>query len=65
MSGEKVKTTFLLDKQIHEALRIKAIKEGTTLAALLEEGARRVLKEGTGQSTKKAKGRPARTGRPL
>jgi hypothetical protein len=56
VSREKMKTTFLLDKQIHEALRIKAIKEGTTLAALLEEGARRLLKQGTGRSTKKAKG---------
>ena len=56
MSVEKVKTTFLIDKQIHEALRIKAIKERTTLAALLEEGARRILKEGTTRTTKKAKG---------
>lgn len=63
MSGEKMKTTFLLDKQIHEALRIKAIKERTTLAALLEEGARRVLKEGAGRSMKKTKGQPGRTGR--
>ncbi|MDE2483858.1 MAG: hypothetical protein KGL32_01230 [candidate division NC10 bacterium] len=43
MDTEKRKTTFLLDKQLHAALRIKAIKEGTTLAALLEEAARQFL----------------------
>ena len=47
MPVEKRKTTFLLDKQIHEALRIKAIKEGTTLAALLEEAARQLLEKAT------------------
>ena len=53
MAVEKRKTTFLLDKQIHEALRIKAIKEGTTLAALLEEAARQLLGK---EHKKKAKG---------
>jgi hypothetical protein len=65
VTDEKVKTTFLLNKEIHEALKIKAIKERTTLAALLEEGARRLLKEGTTRTTKKARGRPGQTGRPL
>lgn len=47
--AEKQKTTFLLDKQIHDALRIKAIKEGTTLAALLETAARQFLEKERGK----------------
>lgn len=65
MGTEKRKTTFLLDKQIHEALRIKAIKEGTTLAALLEEAARQFLDREVKRAPKKARGRPGQTGRPL
>lgn len=57
MGGEKQKTTFLLDKQIHEALRIKAIKEGTTLAALLEEAARQLLGGATKPRRKGKEGR--------
>lgn len=56
VSEERVKTTFLLDRRIHEALRIRAFKERTTLAALLEEGARRLLQAEAGRTTKKAKG---------
>ena len=56
MGEAKKKTTFLLDKQIHEALRIKAIKEGTTLASLLEEAARQFLGKEIKRSPRKAKG---------
>jgi len=53
---------------LHDALRVTAVKRKTSIKALVEVAAREWLErqgELVKRSTKKAKGRPARTGRPL
>lgn len=44
-SKETRRTSFDMDRDLWEALRIQAVKEGTSLRALLNEGARMVLRE--------------------
>lgn len=61
------RTTIFLPDTLHEALRTRAFEERTSMGEEIRRAVEQYLarKEKEQPAKKKAKGRPARTGRPL